>query len=114
MELIKLGYDEALALLKRAVAEQGEDHRAADHYFENGQPHCIVGHVLSYKGLDVCTPEYDGEFPFEGRSIGELPVFEWEDQRTRLLLVKAQDYQDCGRYWGDAVREAEETVGVLL
>lgn len=110
--MIELEYDEAVALLDRAVAEQGEDHRADDQYFKGGQPHCIIGHVLAYKGLDVNTPEYGGEFPYEGREVQDLKLL-YCDGRTRELLLRAQEYQDQGRYWGDAVREAKRETGGL-
>lgn len=104
--MIELEYDEAVALLDRAVAEQGEEHLAEDHYFKDGEPHCIIGHVLAYKGLDINSSEYEGEFPYEGVGVHRIRGLRC-DGRTSRLLSLAQEYQDQGRYWGDAVADAK-------
>lgn len=104
--MIELEYDEAVALLDRAVAEQGAEHTAGGIYFEEGRPHCIVGHVLAYKGLDINSDEYEGEFPYENTEVQEIPTLV-ADEKTMKLLATAQECQDTGGYWGDAVQEAK-------
>lgn len=104
--MIELEYDETVALLDRAVAEMGEDHTAGDQYFKDGQPHCIVGHVLAYKGLDINSSEYGGEFPFEGAAVDEIRMLHCDD-KSMELLTRVQDFQDEGWYWGNAVEDAK-------
>lgn len=114
---IKLGYDEAIELLDRAVKEKGADyiyeHRADEAsedaclYFYDGKPSCIVGHVLAYKGL---TGEQAELLDFEGTGIfylqgnGYLDV----DERTLKTLARAQQDQDHGNSWGVAVQHAKD------
>lgn len=104
--MIELDYDETLSLLNRAVAEKGEDYTADDQYFKDGQPHCIVGHVLAYKGLDINSSEYEGEFPYEGMAVHEIRTL-YCDEKAMHLLTLVQEYQDEGWYWGEAVNDAK-------
>lgn len=104
--MIELEYDETVALLDRAVAEMGEDHTAGDQYFKDGQPHCIVGHVLAYKGLDINSSEYGGEFPYEGVAVHGIRTLHC-DEKSIDLLTRVQNLQDEGWYWGNAVKDAK-------
>jgi hypothetical protein len=107
--LPKLSYEEALDLLNRAIAEKGADYvyqRTADDdscaYFKNGEPSCIVGHVLAYKGV---TQE---DLPENKNTAIVIALRIAQDDRTERLLDSAQSYQDTGTPWGDAVKSALE------
>lgn len=114
---IELTYEQALEGLERAVAEKGEDYidprvDAPDgdegecmNWNPDGTPSCIVGHILSYHGG---TKD----------SIGEGTVLRLRDNKKlkadRLaydLLAAAQDYQDRGMTWRDAVDIAKAETG---
>lgn len=89
-------------LLARAVAEKGEDYVYPEeekdgvgcHYFYEGRPSCIIGHVLSYLGMTE-GPEGSGAI-FALRRLGFSPAEEY-------AAVAAQESQDAGRTWGDAL-----------
>jgi hypothetical protein len=108
---IKITFDEAVELLDRAVAEKGEDYiypRSAGEaeclYVEDGQPSCIVGHVLFWKGLTLERIE-----SIEGMSAFALNDYDWLDldEKAEALLWKTQSRQDSGVPWGRAVAEAK-------
>jgi hypothetical protein len=100
---------EARELLKRAVEEKGENYvyrkpLFADHcvYFSAGAPSCLIGHVLSYKGMESIDDSMNGcgvEDLFEN---GYLAA----DDATRDALDMAQTEQDHGGTWGTAVAVA--------
>lgn len=119
MTQITLTYEEARALLERAVSGVGEEYvygRVPDELFPEGAcayfnpateaPSCIVGHVLAYKGVTY-------EDARKGRwnigvnadslvSSGMIKC----DAETRDLLETVQCNQDGGLPWADAVRLA--------
>jgi hypothetical protein len=117
---IYLDLPEAAALLNRAVAEKGKDYVATypmvDNYPvcmyfdpETKKRSCIVGHVLSYKGLTIDDLEAAGRNSYANiRTLideGFLSV----DSETEALLAVAQCEQDTGQTWGRALEEALET-----
>lgn len=113
---VQLSYESAQTLLRRAVMEKGADHRfepevpdEADSYYyfhpDTGQPGCIVGHVLAYRGI---TPE-DLADANSGTGFGSLlraTKVVACDPLARTLLITAQDEQDAGYTWGEAVKIA--------
>lgn len=112
---IILDIDQAKMLLKRAVDEKGADfvYRTAEEwatkpcvYFNPGTkcPACLIGHVLSYKGLtydDIWTHN-DGTGVTELR---EAEIIRMDDNTTELLTL-VQRKQDAGWPWGEAVQYA--------
>jgi len=71
-----------------------------------GEPCCIVGQVLADNGLtidDVGT--YNEGCTVGGLAGGDLLSL---DDRAHDLLRRAQEYQDCGKPWAEAVRLAKE------
>lgn len=104
---------ETLALLNRAVAEKGKDYRYPKGFApfsigetlclyrraDNGQPACIVGHVLSY--LDVLDEAV------EMRGAADMGVTQRLFDRASLnLLDYVQQHQDEGMTWGEAVERS--------
>lgn len=81
--------------------------------FKNGEPSCIVGHVLAKMGL---TFDLAKELKIDG-SRGILSAagvlnresgFGWNiDPEAIKVLSRAQALQDNGNSWGDAVLGAE-------
>jgi hypothetical protein len=107
-------YDQTIELLQRAVAEKGDGHiyerhgdsvlpacRYANH---DGTPDCIVGHALSY--VDLLSLELDDQGPVTDLKI----VHENFTPVAIHALEVAQDGQDCGDTWGEALIAAK---GVL-
>jgi len=129
-------------LLNRAVAEKGFEYRDPNSptaggtgckYADNeGNPLCIVGHVLHYVGVDLLKADLTGSVEV----IIDLPMvpdheqgdmtptgangvlwqggdkdIEFTVDAFRLLEI-AQTEQDGGTFWGPAVEVAEKEVGV--
>lgn len=116
---------DALALLKRAVEERGEDYvypaelkgpRPGDlrevsettcRYFTDGAPSCIAGQALAYLGFtqaDLAPHENRGaSYVFEalGLNMTRAAVYGFE---------AAQGAQDSGQPWGEALKDATENV----
>ena len=130
-----IGYEDAVLLLKEIVADRGEDWIYPDYnecqacsylrrtvaqdaycdwhtnegcrYFTgSGQPACIVGEFFHR----TLQPEDYSSVYLEGRTATEaikyLPLE--VDERASLLLLVAQQRQDTGHSWGDALTKAIE------
>jgi hypothetical protein len=120
---VEITLDEAKELLGRAVKEKGEDYvyeplreggrphgRPQCAYFnpEDGCPSCMVGYVLSYKGVTYESLDATGSVVTEVQDLveeGHLQV----DNETLALLTVAQVEQDQGQTWGRALEEALAT-----
>ena len=106
---IEITFEEALEGLRGAIALKGADYVYDTHggckYYKNGEPSCIVGHVLAPFGL---SPDAD-ELP-DGAGVIDL----WDagilraDARTLKLLGTCQEYQDTGDTWGKSLEIALE------
>lgn len=118
-----LTYDRALSLLNAAIAEKGEDYKYPKNpsvfggcvYFDpdTRQPSCIIGHVLAYLGLtaedmeiDSPLPDIDSRNALAFASLVEEGDIQVDSPRTEALLQVAQEQQDQGSSWGDAVAAA--------
>lgn len=123
----ELTYEDAVLGLKRAIELKG-----ADYVYErvkvstgdvtvplcvnwdNGQPSCIVGHVLvNEMGVDPDDPAAQAS---QAQSAAGTLVFLdiKADERTQSLLGLAQIAQDRGTPWGEAVESAIETVNEVF
>jgi hypothetical protein len=73
-------------------------------YFAEGQPSCIVGHILARHGI---TQDDLGPLN-HGADVSDLVMNEIIDIDlwTEDLLLVAQQEQDAGSPWGRAVQEA--------
>ncbi len=110
--------DRALELLREIVAEYGEDWVYASRddgttctYTRQGQPSCLIGHVLHRAGVPIehLATLDRGDTP----SIGTTTV-DWGIEITpdaRRVLGVAQHAQDDGSSWGTALAMAEEAAG---
>lgn len=122
-------YEDAVALIERAVAEKGKDFEyeqakfTSDHdghafedyaYFDGeGKPSCIVGHAFSYLGI---TSEDIGSHNTSTTARPACMFLEREhgfsfDEEAKGLFYKAQDRQDQGDQWSVALGMAIEYVG---
>ena len=118
--------ERAMELLREVVAEYGEDFvytkvvlvpkEDSDWilpecvYQEDGAPSCLVGHVLSRAGF---SSEDLIQFDSVGSSADFLKMDAGEETetdalplRTAWILVGAQQVQDEGNTWGEALRNA--------
>lgn len=99
-------FDDAVQALKELAAERPDYVYERDlcvYTHENGEPGCIVGHVLDRLGLP--RPGFD-----ESRNTQGIRMLGFDmDDRTRRLLEDAQEYQDDRETWGAAVEIAVET-----
>lgn len=133
--VIELNGPAALALIKLAVTEKGEDYTydssGGCDYQRDGAPSCIVGHALSYLGvpgealsrLDAANYEYEDEDGYLHATVGstdidtltdvgaleELAGVRIDSDAQRVFSV-AQLNQDKGLVWGGAYLAAEETL----
>lgn len=115
--VVTLGYDEALFLLNRAVAERGADHvydvpatpfEECVYFDIFGDPSCIVGHVLHYKGISAEDMREDNnngiDLILAGAAKSEIEIR--VDPLTRTLLTTVQESQDSQTPWGEALASA--------
>lgn len=126
MKQITLTVEQALAALDAAVADKGADFRyraswaVGCRYFHGSEPGCIVGHVLHQYGVgrdDLCGlwdsavgAEVDMNVSYGIRSLRVAGLLDIDD-RTESVLTSAQDAQDCGETWGEAVQNAKDVAG---
>ena len=110
----ELTYEEARALLARAVEEKGGDYVYPDaeygcsYLWGDRTPACLVGHVFIYAGV---TP---GDIEaHEGTQAAEVvsSLFPDTEDRVRAALRAAQTVQDNGGTWAEAVVEFDRVVG---
>lgn len=120
---IRISYDSAVTLLKRAVLEKGADYVYRDpndkdarpecSYFEpDGSPSCIVGHVIHYKGVEL-----DDVAPLNTGLAVDVLVSDGiiaGDEYSMDLLTDVQGFQDHGMPWGEAVRRSIEDIERLM
>lgn len=123
---IKISFSQALDLAQMAVADKGEDYIYQRPYFistpihpsiregggtalcayydADGDPSCIVGHILHAMGVQL-DPRHTANFS----SVLELTMRRVIslDPKTKLFLTELQNHQDCGYSWGDALRFAQ-------
>lgn len=128
--------DRALALLRQAVEQKGEDYvyPSGDPYSvgtktctyeRDGEPSCLVGHVLFIAGVPVeVLARLDQYGETEFRTLAYGSTCEDDDGNEEVLqepvlheyaalteeaveaLSAAQDTQDRGRTWGQALLRA--------
>jgi hypothetical protein len=112
---VEITLQDAKDLLARTVKEKGENYTYTTVdgecvYFDpaTGCPSCMVGHVLSYKGITLKALEL-GEVS-NTTDVADLVsglVIE-VDVETQYLLTLAQSNQDEGSTWGRALKTALE------
>lgn len=106
----RLTYTRTLQLLREVIAEKGEDFVyepfvdedgfSMCRYVVQGQPSCLVGHVLHRAGISL-TELAGVEDTTPNSSDGP-----WEDWGTAAaldLLAEVQEKQDQGVAWGEAL-----------
>lgn len=116
-------------LMEEAVALKGEDYvyeqRKPDDfgetcdYIRDGQPSCIVGHVLVAAGVrPEVLSNHEGEGAYSAINTlahcgGQEGLIEWAaDNDLRSALNDAQGAQDAGRTWGEALGAYKSMLGV--
>ena len=115
--LVTLTFRQAVNEAKRAIREKGWDYiyepgiRESCHNFEqDGAPSCIVGHMLSYKGMTleditgIRHPDNGFEIPFNERGVytmGMWGVVEMTSE-AQIFLSGLQSEQDDGQTWGES------------
>lgn len=111
----------AVELLKAAVAERGERYVYSEPedgcvYVADGAPSCLVGEALVAHGLPVGffyqAVSYDKQFAAEANGLPmsllhKAGVLPFVTARARAALTAAQNVQDQGCSWGDALERAE-------
>lgn len=126
---ITLTIAEATELMERAVTEKGPDYLytipegigSCSYFDTKGRPSCIVGHVLSYKGLGaddlICPVLYPyGEAYLAnyntGSSVTKLYLEGILDAPYEVIdaLSAAQGFQDTGKTWGEALAAFKDSL----
>lgn len=102
-------------LMEAAVELKGEDYvydqkdpGGMCYYIRDGQPSCIVGHVLVMAGVEperIGLKEYLGAW----RAVPELT--DWDPDIVKALS-DAQAAQDHGAPWGEALERYKRFLGV--
>lgn len=100
-------------LMEEAVAERGSDYQydtlSGCDYVRDGEPSCIVGCVLAAAGVPL-----DKLHQYEGTSasmvVDAVAPHEWADPDIRSALELAQESQDSGRPWGEALEDFKTRV----
>lgn len=105
-----------LRLMEAVVNKMGADYVYPERelgcqYVRDGQPSCIVGHVLVEAGVPV-----DEIGKHEGRSAWAMApdVTPWGDKGTPVIeaLDAAQHAQDTGSTWGEALARFRKKLGL--
>lgn len=114
-----LGYDQAVELATKVVAEVGEGYVYPGHrgdavcvYVDKGEPMCFVAKMLHHHGVPVeVLREWEGlnaghmhhtkALP-NGRPVPTPPLV--ADFKTARFLDHLQNYQDGGATWADALQ----------
>ena len=136
---MRIDYEDAVLILKQIVADRGEDwvypdsnecqecsalrkegldaycdwhtNEGCRYFTEQGQPACIVGEFFSR----TLQPEDLNRFHLEGRTVTDallyLPLE--VDEQTHTLLLAAQQSQDTGHTWGNALTRAIESANTF-
>lgn len=127
MSTYKIDEEEAFQALRDVVKQFGADYRyrepgsydRACMYSEaDGQPSCLVGHVLARVAPDLFATIHEQE---HGRGyeeeVGSFPILHLTDRfdvdvtdDTLTTLEAVQYAQDSGRTWGEALTRANITL----
>lgn len=115
--MIELTYTTAVEILDGLVEEFGSDYVYTKSefgkcdYVRDGEPSCIVGHVLVKVGVPIERLRQADTACFGGGIGAGKLLIELEDEGTlkydsyaRVLLRQAQDAQDDSIEWGEAVK----------
>lgn len=125
-----IDYDEAVALLKRAVEEKGADYvypisaSGSCEYVRVGEASCIVGHVINYVSPEALAvigvlENHNRSWPVADMQVERIENLYRELSReayetlpvkfTRKateFLGEAQSRQDAGYSWGETLARA--------
>lgn len=123
--MVAITESNVIELLEQCIADRGEhyiDPQAesgtctyVDYHGDHPKPGCIVGLVLIKAGYDIVTLDlWDSEISgltgstnpdeIEGKTGVQV------DDKALYALRTAQDRQDCGKTWGDALRAAADAL----
>ena len=104
--------DEAISLLEKQVEKKGAGHKSQCIYFDSlGEPQCIIGHVLDDLGFTKGDLYGCNGTTFYAIVTGDIKMymdnpFDGRVEFTNMaaeVLIKAQNVQDEGRTWGEAL-----------
>lgn len=112
----------AIDLLRQVVATKGADITVPSSgcvYFLNGQPSCLIGHAMALVGIskdDLTVTDEGFTMEFNESPLGPIitPLAESGvlslHTKAEAVWQAAQDAQDAGRTWGQALAAAEEVL----
>lgn len=114
MEIKDLTVEMVTPVIEAVVAEYGEDYvyKAEERelgegvrclYREDGEPSCIVGHVLDRLGV-----EYDPDW----EDASAEGVLQGAPTQVQNSLGITQTYQDRGHTWGEALEKYRKRVAL--
>ena len=95
------------------MEREGADHKSPEGlYFdeETGRPACIVGNAMFYDwGITYKMIEDENGIEIDKLAASEHLILPVEFRMDGLdVLVDAQNFQDLGDTWGEALQKAEE------
>lgn len=125
MEIRYVTYAETLELFRQPIALKGEDYvyerndsdddTLVCYYAKNGEPSCIVGHVLHALGVSIEDmthgyrrgPLSEGFIGENLLKLTELYGLQFDTQST-VFMSRIQRHQDNEEPWGEAYSAAKE------
>jgi hypothetical protein len=125
--MLELSFEEAVSLVREIVEKYGEDYVYPQgdlgkcDYVREGQPSCLVGHVLVRKGVPIERLQKADKLMGGAGVTAEmlLPELQMEEvlkttDRAAIFLDTVQSGQDEGVAWGDALDEGLRQVNDLF
>lgn len=121
----KLDFETAVSLAEEVVSGREDfvylepGHYTDCLYEKNGEPSCLVGHMLFNAGVPVedlhrldnlTHPQIDKFDTSEARVV--VPKLFDVDEKTIEFVAVLQQKQDSGLSWGDALKMAKNVVSV--
>jgi hypothetical protein len=104
---------DALDLIDHFVDSYGKDHWAARLYLANGEPHCLIGRILSLAGVSNLKLRSYGSFRLRELYLTRQVSSDLLTLGALHVLHAAQLAQDKGT-WGQAQEAAHKAAEVFL
>lgn len=108
----RVGRDEAIELLERAVAEKGGDYKnpVCVLFEDDGPPCCLIGHALAYLGVGFEHHVSTFAGHYQSYDVRKAGIADLNDEATRVFEI-AQGSADSDKTWGETLEYTKERLG---